>query len=266
MFLSLKTEFITMEKVVVIGSGNVASCLAIELKGIGFTIQQIYSRTISNAQFLANKVSAQAINKISEITPNADFYLVAISDDAIPQLVEQIYFEPRLIVHTAGSVHLNVLSKFKNRGVFYPLQTFTKGRDVSFKNIPICIEASLNSVLKQLISIAQKCSNDVRELSSEQRKQCHLAAVVANNFTNHFYVLAEKLLSEKGLPFDILKPLILETAQKVQDISPFKAQTGPAVRNNQKVINSHMQQLSDGEMEKLYSFVSESIINLHKTK
>jgi len=253
-----------MKKIVIIGAGNMATHLAEVFFSKGFVISQIYSRTQDNADILANKVAAQAICHISELENDADLYLISVSDNAISDLVARISFEPKLIAHTAGSIQISTLSKFKNYGVFYPLQTFTKGRVLDFKNIPICIEANNESNKKKLQDFAEKLSDNIQILSSEQRKQCHLAAVIANNFTNHFYTIAKQILDEKNIAFEIIKPLILETAKKVQELSPGEAQTGPAVRNNLQVIDEHKKQLSSPELEKLYSFVSQSIIDLHK--
>lgn len=253
-----------MKKIVIIGAGNVATHIASELFNKGFEICQIFNRTLSNAVVLANKVEADAIDDASYMVKDADLYIISLSDGVINDFVNQIYFEPKLIVHTAGSIHINVLDKFKNYGVFYPLQTFTKGRKLNFKTIPICIEANNEDSKKTLQQLAEKLSNNIHDLSSEQRKQCHLAAVVANNFTNHFYSIANEILKAKGISFDIIRPLILETANKVQELSPIESQTGPAVRNNLKVIDDHKKQLPTPELEKLYSFVSQSIIDLHK--
>lgn len=253
-----------MENIIILGSGNLASNLAVALFNKGYCISQVYSRSLENAKTLATQVGAKAISNINELTQAADLYIIAVSDHAIDELVEKINFDPKAIVHTAGSVHISSLNKFSKHGVLYPLQTFTKSRLLSFKQIPICIEANSRNLKQYLAQLANSLSDNIHEIDSDKRKQCHIAAVFANNFTNHLYAISELLLKEKDLTFDLLKPIITETAAKIQNISPREAQTGPAVRNNIEVINQHKKLLSVPELENLYSFVSDSIIELHK--
>jgi len=243
----------------IIGSGNVAHHLANGLYNSGHNILQVYSRNLEHAYELAKKVSAKATNQLTSIFPDADFYLICVSDSAITEIIKQLEFEPRLIAHTSGSIPMLVLSKFKNHGVFYPLQTFTKDRALSLSQIPICIETNNEEAKKQLMGLANSLSSNLVEINSEQRKQCHLAAVFANNFVNHMYALANQILQDKNLPFELLKPLITETASKVQQLSPTESQTGPAIRNDLLVMEAHLQQLKSDKLEKLYSFVSSSI-------
>jgi predicted short-subunit dehydrogenase-like oxidoreductase (DUF2520 family) len=249
-----------------IGSGNVATHLGIELHQAGHRISHVFSRDINHAKDLAEKLQATPTNNLNDLDQQSDLILICIADTAINEVAELITFEPILIAHTSGSIPISALSKFKNRGVFYPLQTFTKGRFISLRNVPFCIEAESISNKKTLKDLASQISEQVIEMNSSDRKQCHLAAVFANNFTNHMYSLAEQLLYKKKIPFEILKPLILETAKKIEQMSPIDAQTGPASRNDTVVIKEHLKQLESDKLEKLYSFVSNSIRDLTESK
>jgi len=252
-----------MQRVVIIGSGNVATHIAKALNEIGCSIIQVYSRQLKHAQLLASDFGAIAVSDPEQINSDADLYLIALTDSAIEEIALKLKVKQGIVVHTAGSVSIEDLSCFNNYGVFYPLQTFSKARKIDFSKIPICLEANNDNVLSKLENLGRRLSENIWILNSEQRKQCHLAAVFVNNFVNHFYVVAEQLLDQKGISFDILKPLILETALKVQELKPIDAQTGPAVRNNQQVINEHLMQLKSTEFEKIYSFVTSGIIAMH---
>lgn len=250
-------------RISIVGSGNVSTHLAKHLYKKGHDIAYVYSRSLGNAAVLAKEVSSIAIDDVKMITPDADVILICVSDNAIEQIIDSLNFEPKLIAHTAGSVSIDSLEKFSNRGVFYPLQTFSKQRDVNMKQVPFCIEANNSNSLDLLKELAESISDTVIELTSEQRLQCHISAVFACNFTNHMYAISEQLLSQKNIPFDILKPIILETANKIQSLSPINAQTGPAVRNDTNTINHHLSLLSSSHLEKIYSFVSKSIYDMN---
>lgn len=249
-------------KISILGAGNVATHLAISLYLKGHSIVQIFSRNILNAQTLAIKVKALAINELSNLYNDVDLILLCVSDSAISEIIKQIEFQPKLIAHTAGSVSINELNKFANYGVFYPLQTFTKNSELNIKTVPFCIEANTQENKNTLLNLASDLSDSVYEMNTEQRIQCHLAAVFANNFANHMFHVSEQLLNKNQIPFDILKPLILETANKVQYTSPSLLQTGPASRNDQMVIEKHLTLLNSPHLKKIYSFVSNSIWEL----
>ena len=251
-------------RITVLGSGNVATHLAKNMHKKGHVIVQIYSRDINNATSLANIVDAKAVNSIGLLNSDVDVILISINDNVIEQVVSKLQFEPKLIAHTAGSISLNSLQKFANHGVFYPLQTFSKKRDVNMKQVPLCIESNNSKSLNVLMELAKSISDTVVKLSTEQRLQCHISAVFANNFTNHMFAISEQLLADKQIPFDILKPLITETAAKVQSISPIDAQTGPALRNDTNTINYHKSLLSSSHLKKIYSFVSDSILDMKR--
>jgi len=246
----------------IIGSGNVATHLALHLKKTGHKIGTVYSRNIANAKELASKVDSKAVDNITAINTDSDIYIISVSDSAVTSIIKQITFDPKLIVHTTGSIDINILARFKNYGVLYPLQTFTKSKNIDVSKVPFCIEANNAGVLQQIKELADSLSNSVYELNSNQRLQCHIAAVFANNFTNHMFAVAESILQEKNIPFEIIKPLIQETVDKIMQISPQQAQTGPAVRNDKITIDKHIEIIKNKDFKKLYSFVSDSIIKL----
>jgi len=182
--------------------------------------------------------------------------------------LEALQLKNKFLVHTAGSLPMSLFENYTSSfGVFYPLQTFSKARKVNFSKIPLCIEAINHDLESELMLMGNKISNSVQLLSSKQRKQLHLAAVFTCNFTNHMYHIGQNLLQEEGMDFELLKPLILETAEKVQEIPAKAAQTGPAVRFDEDVIKVHEESLNmHPDFQKLYRFVSESIYQLHSKK
>jgi predicted short-subunit dehydrogenase-like oxidoreductase (DUF2520 family) len=264
--MSLSNQF--QNGIVILGAGNVATHLSVALKTAGLEIKCVYSKTIEAAKKLALKVDSHYTNDIEHIPVEADLYIIAVKDEIIEEIVKHIKLKYGIIVHTAGSISIDVFKeKFENCGVFYPLQTFSKNREVDFSVVPICLEASNKILENKLLDLAKRLSKNVSIVDSEKRKKLHLAAVFACNFTNHMYSVATEILKDTDLSFEFLKPLINETAQKAIDSDPSLAQTGPAVRNDQNVIQEHLEILKDyPEFEKIYSFVSESIYKLNKKK
>lgn len=249
--------------IVFIGAGNLATNLAKVLYQKGFRIVQVYSRTKESARALAEVVEASYTTDLQLVVADAKLYIVSLTDSAFTQLLPQIAARKAgaLLVHTAGSLPMNIWQEHAVRyGVFYPMQTFSKQREVSFKEIPFFIEASCTEDVELLKAIASTLSTKVYEATSEQRKSLHLAAVFTCNFTNHMYALAAELLKKYQLPFDVMLPLIDETARKVHELPPEVAQTGPAVRYDTHVINNHLTMLADDlEMQRLYELISQSI-------
>ncbi len=245
----------------IIGAGNVAVHLGAALQHAGHRIIQVYSRTADHANVLALKLNAQAISNLIDLDKNAEFYIIALKDDAIAEIAGLLRLPGKIVVHTSGSVSMQSLETVSERlGVFYPLQTFSKQRDIDFKNIPIFLEASDESVYEILESLAESISGQVFEADSGRRKILHIAAVFASNFSNHMYHLAEDYLSKYNLPFDILKPLILETSMKAVENRPSEVQTGPAVRRDQSILEEHLHMLSeDPDLAHLYKEISKSI-------
>ncbi len=250
-----------MISVVILGAGNVATHL---YKGFRnskkVSVSQWYNRNLESIQ--AYKNETEIIDDISKLI-NADVYIIAVSDDAIADLSSHIPFDNRLVVHTSGSVGIYDLDKKHKRGVFYPLQTFSKTADVNFKNVPICIEVIDKNDLKTLKSLATALGSKSHKVNSDQRKALHLAAVFVNNFTNQLYRVAHEITESEGVEFDILKPLILETAKKVQHLSPYMAQTGPAKRNDKRTIRKHLKLLKNEHHKTIYELLTSSIQKTH---
>lgn len=252
--------------IVLLGSGNVATNLAMALKANGENIVQVFSPNLVNAKELAKKVGSESINSFSEIDQNADLYIISVKDDAIAEVARNLKGVEGLVVHTSGTSDIKVLSaEVKYAGVFYPLQTFSKSRIVDFKSIPLCLEASDQHQLRILTQVAEKLSNKVYQMDGEKRKVLHLAAVFACNFTNHLYALSNQILTKNDLNFELIKPLIAETADKVMSDSPENVQTGPAIRHDENTMNKHLAMLSDlPEMQEIYRTLSNSIKLAHK--
>jgi len=251
-----------------IGAGNLATHLAQALAGDGYNISQVYSRTIDSARDLAGIFNAHFTNSISEINTNVDLIIVALKDSAVNEVLSQIDFHNKLLVHCSGSLPLSVLKEYsENTGVLYPLQTFSKKRSVNFKAIPVFVEANTEASEQKLLDVANQISDKVDLLNSEKRKALHIAAVFACNFANHMYTLAALFLESNEIDFEVLRPLILETAEKVQVLDPAEAQTGPAIRFDENIINEHLNQLDAcPELRELYHSVSKSIFNFHQKK
>lgn len=246
--------------VVFIGAGNLATHLSLEMLEKGIAIRQIYSRTCRQAKILAGKLGCSWTIHPEEIVPDADLYIFSLKDAVLAEIIAKVKPNPALWVHTAGSMPMDIFKDHVSRyGVLYPFQTFSKDRKVDFGRIPIFIEANNEEDTCFLEKVALMLSPNVRILSSDKRKILHLSAVFACNFTNHMYTLAARLLAEQNLPFDCLLPLIDETAAKIHSMPPAEAQTGPAIRYDQNVIEKHINLLSSKEMKILYEIISKSI-------
>ncbi|WP_259066928.1 Rossmann-like and DUF2520 domain-containing protein [Mucilaginibacter sp. X4EP1] len=249
-------------RITIIGSGNVATHLAAAFKNAGHRIMQVYSRDMQHAALLAYHVGAEPVDSLNQINSETDLFVISIKDDVIGQIAEKLSSYNKLIVHTSGATHLEAIQAFTpNAGVFYPLQTLSKTKEVDFRTVPICIEGADEQITGQLIELAQTISNKVYRVNSAQRKVLHLAAVFACNFPNYLYGVAQQLLAKNEMDFDLLRPLILETAQKVQDHPPADVQTGPAVRNDQQTMAMHLAMLGDEPALKvIYELLSQEII------
>ena len=249
-------------KVVFIGSGNLATHLSLAMKGAGIEVVQVYSQTESHASLLANKLSCSFTIEPASIVIDADIYIFSVKDSALLDLIHKIPQNKGLWLHTAGSVPMGVFEGYNDRyGVLYPLQTFSKNRDIDFSIVPVFIESNSAGDEAYLLSFAGKLTRQVISLSSEKRKHLHLAAVWACNFTNHMYLMASKILQEQSLSEAFLLPLIDETAAKVHQLSAREAQTGPAIRYDENIIEKHIELLSDPNMKELYRLISR---NIHK--
>ncbi len=253
-----------MIKLVLIGTGNVAQQLYRAFTQAGnVEVIQVAGRNKAALASFQNKNSTSSIDRVRS---DADIYIIAVNDDAIHTVYEQLSVVGKLVAHTSGSVPLKALSDKHRPAVFYPLQTFSHHREISLKEVPICIEATTTEDLDVLKSVASCITDRVIELSSEKRKQVHLAAVFANNFTNHLYHLAHEILAEANLPFDLLYPLIKETTAKLGEMNPYEAQTGPASRNDEGTLTRHRQLLRKPNHKLLYELLSNSIKEAHAKK
>ncbi len=251
-----------MKEVVIIGSGNMAEALAKAVAASSYTLKQLFARNETRGKLIAAAAGTQYADDPA-LLAEADIYLIAVSDVAISRVAETLSFgNDAVVVHTAGSVGIDELPvQIKNRGAFYPLQTFTQGREVDFREIPVFIEGNNPYAVKVLTDLAKTLSDQVHKADSAQRMKLHLAAVFACNFANHMYAIAQGLLAENGMPMDIIKPLIAETAAKALDSAKAAdVQTGPAARNDYATKDKHMEFLSNHpQLQNLYKNISLSI-------
>ena len=250
-------------RIVVIGSGNVGWHLTERLWTCGLVPVQVFSRSAARAHALAGKVSTAYTTDLTQIEPAADLYILAVPDDAISGVSRSLAATIKTgaaVVHTSGSVASEALTEHADHGVFYPLQTFTAGKPVDWSRIPVLLTASTDTLLAKLRDVTAAMQCPAHLISDDQRAVLHLAATIACNFTNHMYSVAQTLLDEHQLDFDLLQPLITETAQKVRELPPRKAQTGPAIRGDQKTLQKHMALLQGKpQLAILYALISRSI-------
>lgn len=252
-----------MINLVILGAGNLATHLAeVFYKTKDIRLVQVYNHNAEALEpFKRITGTTTDINHLEK----ADVYLIVLKDDVIGEVARKIPKTGALLAHTSGSAPLKTLQHFDNYGVFYPLQSFSKDRKVDFKEIPLCLEANSAKNLGILKALAGSISEHILEINSNQRKTLHLAAVYVNNFTNHLYALGAALCEKNNLSFDILKPLIRETASKIENLAPQEAQTGPALRNDLKTINSHLE-LLDPDQQNIYKTLTQSIQKFHGKK
>lgn len=252
-------------RIVLIGAGNVGFQLGSALIKAGLTIDQVYSRTEASAKALALLCNCSYTSDTNSIITDADVYLVAVRDEAVRDLLKSFTFNPALIAHTSGSLGLDVFPPIMTRtGVLYPLQTFTKNTIVEFSTLTICIEGNTGESQSELTLLAKKLSDKIFITTTDQRKTIHLAAVFANNFTNHLFAISSELLEKENLPYTILHPLILETARKAVEFNPTEIQTGPAKRGDSQIMDAHLQMLGEkSKLAELYRLLSKSILEKH---
>lgn len=253
-------------RITLIGSGNVATHLGAAFKNTGHQIVQVWSRNLQHAAILAYHVKAEPIDKLTDIHADTDLIIISVKDDAVEDVASFINLKNVLVVHTSGAVSMQTLGKyFDNCGVFYPLQTFSKNRELDFSSIPLCIESTGKNSTQLLLELGKTISKSVNYIDSNQRKTLHLAAVFACNFPNNLYAIAAGLLKEQQMDFDLLKPLVLETALKVQEFLPGEVQTGPAIRRDEKTMQAHLGLLQQHpELQEIYTSLSQAIIKMDK--
>lgn len=246
-----------------IGAGNLATNLAKALVAAGHHIVQVYSRTMTSAEALAEIIGTEAVVDIPSVRDDADLYVVSVKDSALEELLPSLCLgkEEKVFLHTAGSMPMNVFAgKAKHYGVLYPMQTFSKKKEVDFNVIPCFIEYNDSCAQTLIESLAHQLSEKVYRLGSEDRKYLHLSAVFACNFANHCFAISQKILERHGIPFEVMLPLIDETANKVHRLSPLEAQTGPAVRYDENVIRKQADLLAGTPtLKEIYEQMSQNI-------
>lgn len=256
-------KFVGMMKVTLIGAGNLATQLGKSLKKAGVIISQVYSRTEDSARTLGELLEAEWLTDIKALRDEADIYIFSVKDSVLCELISEVCKGrgDKLFLHTAGSMAMSCFEgKALHYGVFYPMQTFSKTKDVDFERIPVFIEGNSIETEDVIRSLANKLSQRVIRLSSADRKYLHLAAVWACNFTNYCYTVASDILGEHGIPFDVMLPLINETTEKIQKISPKEAQTGPAARGDRNVMSKQLELMNGKEdLQELYQMLSRGI-------
>jgi predicted short-subunit dehydrogenase-like oxidoreductase (DUF2520 family) len=246
-----------MIKVSIIGSGNLAQHLIAAFDATEkINLVQVFARNKNSISHLVD--DDQLVSDLQDLK-EADLYIIAVSDDAIAEVSNQIPFKNKLVAHTSGSISIDALNEYNRKAVFYPLQTFSKNKAVDFSGIPIGLESQNSEDFQLLEQVAKAISNKTFAINSEQRKALHIAAVFVNNFSNHLYTIASDICQEHQVPFEILKPLIQETAEKIQTLSPSEAQTGPAKRNDKKTIAAHLAMLTNENQKEIYTVLTQSI-------
>jgi len=249
-------------KIVFIGAGNVATHLSLAMQKAGHSIIQIYSRSKNSASALANQLNTDWTTKLDDVSKDGDIYIFSLKDDALQSIISRISSNESIWIHTSGSIPMDIFRSYSDKyGVLYPLQTFSKTRKIDFSQIPCFIEANTKATETILYNMAKQLSVNVQILDSAKRKYLHLAAVFACNFTNHMYALASKILENEAIPREVLLPLTDETASKIHILPPSEAQTGPAIRYDQSIINKHLDLLTTPEMKEIYQLISK---NIHK--
>lgn len=249
-----------------IGSGNLAWHLAAALDNTDYPVREVYSQHERNARVLVDRLyDAKVKSSLDFSDSTSRIFIIAVADDVIADIAQEIVLPPNtMLVHTSGSKSLDVLGDTgaSKTGVFYPLQTFSKSKKVDFSEIPVFIESSDKPTEKILLEMGKAISKKVFKISSQERKALHVAAVFASNFTNHMLTIAHAIMTDRGLEYDWLKPLIAETINKSLTIGPEAAQTGPAMRGDLEILDSHMELLKDDEViAEIYRVVSQHIVD-----
>ena len=247
-------------QIVLIGSGNVAFHLAKAFTEAQIPISQIFGRNTTELQKISEQFS---IPFSTETLADADLYIISVSDSSIAEVSSLKKNKNVLVTHTSGSVSREALNGNYRKSVFYPLQTFSKSKNLDYSKIPFFIDAENENDEEILKNLASKISKNVMIANDEKRKYIHLTAVFACNFVNHLYARAKEISDSQGIPFDYFLPLIDETTQKIHELEPKLAQTGPAIRNDEKVLKLHESLLTDEEKLKIYKTLNESIKKMY---
>lgn len=253
-----------MTTVIILGAGNVAYHLFKAFKTAeNIEIKQWYNRNLGSIE--QYKKDVEVTNNLEDLQ-EADIYILAVSDDAINDLSNKLPFNNRFVVHTSGAMTLHQLDKKNDRGVFYPLQTFSKDVGIDFSNVPFCLEVENKDNFNILTELCEAIGSPYYKVNSEQRSSLHLAAVFVNNFSNQLYRIAHEITESTSVDFNILKPLIKETAHKIEELSPYRAQTGPALRYDKKTIKKHLKLLQNEQHKEIYELLTKAIQQTHGEK
>lgn len=246
-----------MKTINIIGSGNVAYHLLHALKNSAhYKIQNVAVRSLEKAKkFIDQSVITTDISALTK----PDITIISVSDNAIKEVCDALPYHESLVVHTSGTTAMQILNNKNRKGVFYPLQTFSKNKAINFKEVPLCLEAEYETDLQELKNLAKDLSDNVFEISSEQRKSLHVSAVFVSNFVNHMYHIGHAICHDNDIPFNILIPLIKETANKITYLTPEQAQTGPAIRHDDKTTSAHETFLTNKTYKEIYKLITKSI-------
>lgn len=248
-------------KIVIIGSGNVAYHLAKAFSLNEIPVSQLFSRNEKDLKEIAQELNIPFSTKK---LANADLYIIAVKDEAIEEVSKTITEKNCLVAHTSGSLEKEKLLGNYRKASFYPLQTFSKTKSLDYSKIPFFIEAENEKDFEFLKNLAHKVSEKIMQSNFEQRKYIHLTAVFACNFTNHLFAKAKEIADSQNIPFDFFLPLIDETVEKIHEISPKEAQTGPAIREDEKVLKAHKKLLTDKDAKTIFDVMNISIKNMYK--
>jgi len=248
------------KRITIIGSGNVASWFAFKMKKAGYSILQVYSATLKNAQLLADTCGAEAIDNLDKLRYDSDLFLFSVKDDCYEPLLRQLTQQLPFAVHTAGSISKDIFQEHAQRyGVLYPFQTISKKADFDQLEVPLCIEGDSIETSAILTEYAGKISSITYPIDEHQRFQLHLAAVFASNFTNALYGIGYEILAKHHIDWNIILPLLQNTLDKIKTIPPKESQTGPAYRNDTKTIQKQLDAIEEEELKKIYNMLTEWI-------
>lgn len=251
----------TFSKISFIGAGNVASNLALALFRQGLQIEHVWSRDDANSKSLAERVKANVCSELNQLPVSSDLYIISVKDDVLEDVLTSLPENIPALVHTSGSIDMRQLNNYaKDVGVVYPVYSFKKSMELEWQQVPFCVEGNRDAFTDQLFALCRLLSNKVQYLNSDQRKHLHIAAIMANNFTNYLFSLSYDLSVKHNIPFDTLLPLILQTTERLSNEDPFELQTGPAIRGDLKVIQEHLTLLDSDDQKEVYDFLSQKII------
>lgn len=248
-------------KIVIIGSGNVAYHLAKAFQENKIPVSQLFGRNENDLKFISEQLQ---IPFSTTQLQDADLYLICVSDGSISEVSKLITKENCLVAHTSGSLPKEILEGNFRKASFYPLQTFSKSKDLDYNEVPFFVESDDDNDLELLKNLALNISKKVMISSYEKRKYIHLTAVFACNFVNHLFARAKEISDSQEIPFDYFLPLIKETTAKIEILEPKLAQTGPAIRNDERVLKAHEDLITDEEQLKIYKIMNESIKKMYE--